>query len=205
VAGPFAPIPRRMMDKAKLDALPYSSLLEELGERFHAKPALLTELNPQKSITNAGDVIAVPNVASRLTCEVREIRVSASDRALSVIDAQGDVCARYPATTGSHHDPLPIGSWEVRGIGHYPTFHYNPHLFWDASPSDRGAAIKPGPNNPVGVVWMDLSKEHYGIHGTPEPSLIGRTESHGCIRLTNWSAEQLSHLIKYGTPVILEP
>jgi len=93
----------------------------------------------------------------------------------------------------------------VKGIGHNPTFHYNPHLFWDAPAGDRGAAIAPGPNNPIGVVWIDLSKEHYGIHGTPSPSTIGHTESHGCIRLTNWSAEELSHLVKYDMPVVLQP
>ncbi len=205
VAGPFAPVPARMMDKAKLAALPYASLLEALGEKFHARPALLTELNPGKRIADAGDAITVPNVAGRPSCTVGEVVVSASDRSLAVIDADGAVCARYPATTGSRHDPLPLGSWEVKGIGHNPTFHYNPYLFWDAPRGDRGAAIAPGPNNPVGVVWIDLSKEHYGIHGTPEPSLIGRTQSHGCIRLTNWSAEELSRMVRYGTPVILEP
>jgi lipoprotein-anchoring transpeptidase ErfK/SrfK len=205
VAGPFAPIPTRMMEKAKLPALPYSSLLEELGEKFHVKPALITELNPGASIANAGDQIVVPAVGGKLSCDVREIVVSASDRSLSIVGTSGAVCARYPATTGSIHDPLPLGTWEVLGVGHNPTFHYNPHLFWDAPAGDRGAAIAPGPNNPIGVVWIDLSKEHYGIHGTPSPSTIGHTESHGCIRLTNWSAEQLSHLVRYGTTVLLEP
>jgi lipoprotein-anchoring transpeptidase ErfK/SrfK len=205
VAGPFAPIPTRMMEKAKLPALPYSSLLEELGEKFHVKPALIIELNPGASIANAGDQIVVPAVGGKLSCDVREIVVSASDSSLSIVDTSGAVCAHYPATTGSSHDPLPIGTWEVLGVGHNPTFHYNPHLFWDAPPGDRGAAIAPGPNNPIGVVWIDLSKEHYGIHGTPSPSTIGHTESHGCIRLTNWSAEQLSHLVHYGTTVLLEP
>jgi lipoprotein-anchoring transpeptidase ErfK/SrfK len=206
VAGPFAPIPTRMLEKAKLDALPYSSLLEALGEKFHVKPALLTELNPGASIANAGDVILVPSVASgRLSCDVREIVVSASDKSLTVVDTRGAACARYPATTGSSHDPLPLGTWAVKGIGHNPTFHYNPHLFWDAPPGDRGAAIAPGPNSPIGVVWIDLSKEHYGIHGTASPSTIGHTESHGCIRLTNWSVEELSHLVKYDMPVVLQP
>ena len=205
VAGPFAPIPSRMMDKAKLPAMPYSSLLEELGEKFHVKPALITELNPGTTITNAGDQIVVPAVGGKLSCDVREVVVSASDHSLSLVDTSGAVCARYPATTGSSHDPLPIGTWEVLGVGHNPTFHYNPHLFWDAPAGDRGAPIAPGPNNPIGVVWIDLSKEHYGIHGTPSPSTIGHTESHGCIRLTNWSVEQVSHLVRYGTTVRLEP
>ena len=204
VAGPFVPIPRRMMDKAKLDALPYSSLLEELGEKFHVRPALLGELNPGASIANAGDRILVPNVARSVACIVHEIVVSASDSSLTVIDDNGAVCARYPATTGSRHDPLPIGTWEVKGIGHNPTFHYNPHLFWDAPPGDRATAIRPGPNNPVGVVWIDLSKEHYGIHGTPDPGKIGHTYSHGCIRLTNWDATELASMVQPGTPATLK-
>ena len=204
VAGPFTPVPRKMMDKANLETLNYSSVLEELGEKFHVAPTLLVELNRGRSIANAGDQITVPNIVYGPLPDVREIVVDESDRSLSVIDAMGAVFARYPATTGSSHDPLPIGSWRVNGIAHYPPFHYNPRLFWDAEASDRKATIAPGPNNPVGVVWIDLSKDHYGIHGTPEPGTIGRSQSHGCIRLTNWSAEELSQIVRYGTPAILQ-
>ena len=204
VAGPFTPVPSSMMDKATLGALNYSSLPEELGEKFHVSPKLLGELNPGRSIANAGDEITVPNILYSALPQVREVIVDAADRSLSVIDdASGNVFARYPATTGSAHDPLPVGTWRITGIGHYSPFHYNPKLFWDAAATDRPSTIAPGPNNPVGVVWIDLSKEHYGIHGTPEPALIGRTQSHGCIRLTNWSAEELSQMVKYGTPVEL--
>ncbi|HEX4566901.1 MAG TPA: L,D-transpeptidase, partial [Vicinamibacterales bacterium] len=98
--------------------------------------------------------------------------------------------------------PLPIGDWKVRGVEHNPKFHYNPELFWDAKSTDTKATIQPGPNNPVGVVWIDLSREHYGLHGTPEPSLIGKTTSHGCVRLTNWDAEKLAGLVRPGTKVI---
>jgi lipoprotein-anchoring transpeptidase ErfK/SrfK len=112
--------------------------------------------------------------------------------------------AQYPATMGSERDPLPIGNWKITGVQQNPVFHYNPAFFWDAKPKDEKAEIAAGPNNPVGAVWIALSKEHYGIHGTPEPSKIGHTESHGCIRLTNWDAEELSHMVKPGTPAILE-
>lgn len=105
---------------------------------------------------------------------------------------------------GSEHDPLPLGNWTVAEINRYPWFNYNPALFWNAKPGDAKVRIPPGPNNPVGVVWIGLSKEHYGIHGTPEPGTIGHTESHGCIRLTNWDAEELSKMVKIGTPAILE-
>src|SRR3546814_13943369 len=106
---------------------------------------------------------------------------------------------------GSRHDPLPIGSWTIKGRGYLPPFHYNPKLFWDASDAEAKAKLPPGPNGPVGVVWIDISKPHYGIHGTPEPQMIGRSESHGCIRLTNWDAARLSQLVKPGTPAIFQP
>ncbi len=203
VAGPFAPVPSGMMAKAKLDHLGYASLLEELGEKFHVSPALLTELNPGRSIANAGDEILVPAIETPAATEIREVVIDASDRSLTVVAADGAVLARYPATTGSRHDPLPVGTWRIEGVRHDPDFHYNPKLFWDAAATDRRATIAPGPNNPVGVVWIDLSKPHYGIHGTPDPSLIGRSQSHGCIRLTNWSAQELASLVKPGTRAVL--
>src|SRR5262249_13564099 len=109
----------------------------------------------------------------------------------------------YVATIGSEHDPLPVGSWKVLGVRHNPVFHYNPKLFWDAKDQD-GAAIRPGPNNPVGLVWIDLSKPHYGLHGTPNPNRVGHTVSHRCIRLTNWDAVELAHMIQPGTPAVLK-
>jgi lipoprotein-anchoring transpeptidase ErfK/SrfK len=106
-----------------------------------------------------------------------------------------------PVTTGSEHDPLPPGDFKVTGVSWNPVFHYNPDLFWDAKASDTKATIKAGPNNPVGVVWIALSLEHYGMHGTPEPANVGHTESHGCVRLTNWDAARVAALVKPGTPV----
>src|SRR3546814_6370405 len=107
--------------------------------------------------------------------------VCSSDLVLRVLDDAGTLIAQFPATMGSEHDPLPLGSWTIKGVSHNHKFHYNPDLFWDASSSDSKGVLGPGPNGPVGVVWIDLSKPHYGIHGTQEPALIGRTESHGCI------------------------
>ncbi len=109
-----------------------------------------------------------------------------------------------PVTSGSEHDPLPIGQWKVLSVNWMPPFSYNPDLFWDADPSHTKARIKPGPNNPVGAVWIDIDKEHYGIHGTPEPSKVGHTQSHGCVRLTNWDAARLAALVAPGTPVIFK-
>ena len=101
-----------------------------------------------------------------------------------------------PVTTGSEHDPLPIGEWKVTGVQKNPTFHYNPDLFWDADRGHAKAKIPAGPNNPVGVVWVDISRPHYGLHGTPEPSTVGKTSSHGCVRLTNWDAQKLAALVQ---------
>ena len=109
-----------------------------------------------------------------------------------------------PVTTGSEHDPLPPGDWKVTGVDWHPVFHYNPDLFWDAKSTDEKATIKAGPNNPVGVVWIALNLEHYGLHGTPEPGNIGHTESHGCVRLTNWDAARVAALVKPGTPVMFK-
>jgi lipoprotein-anchoring transpeptidase ErfK/SrfK len=132
------------------------------------------------------------------------VTVTTSTSALTVRDVSGRILLYAPVTTGSQHDPLPIGEWKVNGIQFNPKFNYNPELFWDADPAHSKARIPPGPNNPVGLVWIDLSREHYGIHGTPEPSTIGRTESHGCVRLTNWDALKLAGLVKPGTKVVFE-
>jgi lipoprotein-anchoring transpeptidase ErfK/SrfK len=130
--------------------------------------------------------------------------VSESARILMLFDSEGKQIAQYPASTGSENDPLPIGNWKIEAVAPNPVYHYNPKLFWDAAPDDQKARIAAGPNNPVGVAWIDLSKPHYGIHGTPIPHLIGKTESHGCIRLTNWSAAEVARLVAAGTDVVLQ-
>ena len=204
-AGPFVSVPSDMLEKSKLPALGYSSVLEMLAERYHASPDLLRKLNPGKSFA-AGDAIRVPNVqGSPQLPPVKSVVVDQSDASLMLLDAGDKVVARFPATMGSEHDPLPIGDWKINGVSKNPPFHYNPDLFWDANPSHTEAMIKPGPNNPVGVVWIDLSKEHYGIHGTPEPSRIGKTQSHGCIRLTNWSALLVAEAVAPGMTATLRP
>lgn len=201
-AGPFQSIPNDMMAKAKLKSLGYASLLEALGEKFHSSPDLLRRLNP-KSRFAAGDVIVVPNVKRDELGPAAKVVVSKSDASVTVKDAADRTLARYPATMGSQHDPLPIGTWKITGVSKDPPFHYNPDLFWDAKPKHSKARLAPGPNNPVGVVWIDLSKEHYGIHGTPEPGTVGKTQSHGCIRLTNWDARELAGMLAPGVPALL--
>lgn len=130
------------------------------------------------------------------------IAVTKSTSSLTVEDASGRVLFHAPVTSGSEHDPLPIGNWKVTGVQRLPVFNYNPQLFWDADPSHSKARIAAGPNNPVGVAWIDLSKEHYGIHGTAEPSRIGHVQSHGCVRLTNWDVARVLQWARTGTPVV---
>ena len=219
-AGPFTPdIPEDMVEKSKLTALGYSSLLEALGERFHCSPSLLKRLNPSARFA-AGETIQVPGVAATVqpvgpprgrqsdavanpqnpAATLVTVRKSSSD--LVVQDGTGKVLMYAPVTTGSEHDPLPIGEWKVTGVQRDPAFHYNPELFWDAEPGHSKATIPPGPNNPVGVVWVDISRPHYGLHGTPEPATVGKTTSHGCVRLTNWDAQKLAGLVRPGTKVV---
>jgi lipoprotein-anchoring transpeptidase ErfK/SrfK len=178
-------------------------VLEALAEQFHASPALLTALNPGARFDVAGTTITVPSVSTTVPPWAAEVRVDDADRSVSVVDESGRTIARYPATTGSRHDPLPRGRWKITGVFWNPPFHYNPRLFWDAERGHARATIQSGPNNPVGVVWIDLSKEHYGIHGTPEPGQISRTQSHGCIRLTNWDAIKLGQQVGEGTSAVL--
>ena len=175
-----------------------------------------------------GAVIRVPNVADADVSQLGEdtrgwnrslttlgvaprqpqaerVVVDKSDGMLRAYAADGRLIAQFPATMGSEHDPLPIGTWTIKGVSRNPDFHYNPKLFWDVSDTAKDHLLKPGPNNPVGVAWLDLSKEHYGIHGTPEPAMIGKSESHGCVRLTNWDVARLAQMVKAGTPAIFQP
>lgn len=205
VAGPFETLPDDVAAKAKLPALGYASSLEALGEKFHASPKLLQRLNPDADFASAGGEIRVPNVTGSAPIgKAARVVVDKSDHTVAILDDAGTVIAQFPASTGSTHDPLPIGKWTIKGVARDPEFHYNPELFWDADAGDAKATLPAGPNNPVGVVWVDLSKPHYGIHGTPEPSKIGKTESHGCIRLTNWSARVLAGSVSPGTPAVLQ-
>jgi len=211
-AGPFiAEIPADLMKQAELEALGFRSPLEMLAEKFHASPLLLKQLNRESTFDRAGDRIVVPNVAAidPLTPlpgarSAARIVVSRSASTLEVQDPSGQMLFHAPVTTGSRRDPLPVGTWKVTGVQRMPTFRYNPALFWDADPSHAKASIPAGANNPVGTVWIDITKRHYGIHGTPEPSRIGHVESHGCVRLTNWDANRVALWARPGTEVIFQ-
>lgn len=129
------------------------------------------------------------------------IEVSKKAGTMKIFGADEKLIALFTVTTGSAHDPLPIGKWKVRGVGRNPDYAFDPALLRGVAASEGKHRLPPGPNNPVGVVWIDLNKEHYGLHGTPEPQNIGRTESNGCVRLTNWDAARLAQMVSVGTKV----
>lgn len=202
VAGPFAPTPSGMMAKAKLKAIPFQSAGEALGEKFHASPKLLAALNPGVPLDVAGGTIRVPNVLDIAPMPTAaKIEVDKSDAALRLLDASGKAYALFPITSGTAKYPLPIGEWTIKSIDANPWYSYDPALIVGARKGDRKAKLPPGPNGPVGTMWMALSKPHYGIHGTPEPHLIGRTQSSGCVRLTNWSATAVAAASTVGMTV----
>ncbi len=202
--GPFAPVPAGMEAQAKLAYLGYASPVEELGEKFHASPEVLSALNPGANFELAGQVVTVPNVLVMPPPRAGRIVVSKAESSVRVYDPTGSLLAFYVATIGSEHDPLPVGEWKIKGVARNPKFHYDAKLFWNAKNTKEKEVLAAGPNNPVGLVWIDISKEHYGIHGTPEPGKVGHATSHGCIRLTNWNAVELAAMVRPGTPATLK-
>jgi lipoprotein-anchoring transpeptidase ErfK/SrfK len=205
IAGPYVKIPEDMEAKAALKSMGFESLAEALGERFHASPALLKKLNPDADFHKAGTVLQVPGVATLPALpKAAKLVVDKSDSTLSLLDAGGKILAQFPASSGSSHDPLPIGEWKIQAVAQDPSFHYNPELFWDADPSHSKATIAPGPNNPVGLAWIDLSKPHYGIHGTAVPASIGKSQSHGCVRLSNWDVAAVAAAVDASVPVVMQ-
>jgi lipoprotein-anchoring transpeptidase ErfK/SrfK len=229
LAGPFVgALPEEPEDQAKLPVMGYADIMEKLAERFHTSKATLIALNSPTTRLRPGAVIKVPNVLPSAIAypdglkpewrdTLKQLSVSSaqprgervvvdkSDGVLRVFGAGDKLVAQFPATMGSEHDPLPIGTWKIQGTSYLPPFHYNPDLFWDADEGDTKQTLKPGPNGPVGVVWMDLNKPHYGIHGTSHPETIGQAESHGCIRLSNWDAARLALMVRPGTPAVFQP
>jgi len=226
-AGPFsATIPPDMLAQSKLPGLYYTSVLQELSEEFHAAPALLERLNPRARFA-AGEEIRVPNLSDAarsadMAGESASKRVGTHERVrshdgpvkvvvsrhaaiLTVYDRDDQIIFHAPVTSGSEHDPLPLGHWIITAVVRNPSYNYNPDLFWDSDPGTAKVTIAAGPNNPVGDIWIDFNKPHYGIHGTPAPSRVGYAESHGCVRLTNWDALELAALVDKGTPVVFEP
>jgi lipoprotein-anchoring transpeptidase ErfK/SrfK len=203
VRGPFERrIPHDFESMARLHWLGYRSPAELLGEKFHTSEALIKQLNPGKTLDRAGTAITVPNVADdRPDGQVFKIEVDKPNKAVRAYGRNDELIAFYPASIGSSEKPAPSGTYRVRQVVKNPTYHYDPKFQFKGVRAQRKLTIAPGPNNPVGVVWIDLTKASYGIHGTPQPEEIGKTQSHGCIRLTNWDALDLAKRVRKGVPV----
>ena len=200
-AGPFARIPADIMERAQLDRLGYENLAEALAERFHVSPSLLREINHGRKL-EAGAEIEVPGVASaKSPPKAASVTVIKSERVLRAFDARGKLMAQFPISLGTRRDELPVGRLKIVSEVRDPSFDYDPALLHDANPRHSRIKIAPGPNNPVGVLWMGLSKPHYGFHGTPQPSTVGHNETNGCVHLTNWDALKLSAIASPGLPV----
>jgi lipoprotein-anchoring transpeptidase ErfK/SrfK len=223
VSGPFVKsIPTDFEKMSRLDRLAYRSPRQLLAEKFHLSEQLLDMLNRGKDLSRAGTVIVVANVtpletlrSSRVALQnkhsttgsavepVRATRVvvDKSERAVRVLGSGGALLAFFPATIGSSEKPAPSGTFQVQSVSYDPTYRYDPRYQFKGQHATKPIEVASGPNNPVGLVWIGLSAKSYGIHGTPDPDKIGKTASHGCVRLTNWDALTLAQLVRKGTPV----
>ena len=203
VKGPFLDkLPARMEDMKNLERLDYTSPREALAEKFHMSEKLLEALNRGKAFDQPGTAIVVANVSEAdADARVGRIEIDKHNRMLRAFGKSGDLIMVAPASIGSREKPAPSGTHTVTAVTQNPTYRYNPDYAFKGVRTNKPFTIKPGPNNPVGSVWIALSVKGYGIHGTPQPSQVGKTESHGCIRLTNWDAKRLAAMVSKGTTV----
>ncbi|WOC16617.1 L,D-transpeptidase [Pseudochrobactrum sp. MP213Fo] len=197
----LASVPNDYSEKAKLQEMAYVSPREMLAERFHIDETYLQEINPGISFRQPGEVIRVPNLGKQKRPKVARIIADKARKQVRGYDESGKLVVAYPSTIGSADNPSPSGIVTVERIAINPNYTYNPKINFKQGNNDKVLTIPPGPNGPVGTVWIALSKPTYGIHGTPDPSRIGKTSSHGCIRLANWDAEELAKLVKAGVTV----
>lgn len=205
-AGPFEKVPTDSEARSRLKAMPYESLEEALAERFHTSPAYLKQINPGKRIV-AGSEVVVPNViGGKPPANAASIEVDKAARVLYVLDAGKRPLAAFPISIGNERsDPLPIGVMSIKNEVKSPSFTYDPALLKNQPKDAQKMELPPGPNNPIGSIWLGLSKPHWGIHGTAVPSNVGHSETNGCIHLTNWDAERVSTLVKAGFKVDVRP
>jgi lipoprotein-anchoring transpeptidase ErfK/SrfK len=205
VAGPFLPkLPSKMEDMKDIPKLSFTSSREGLAEKFHMSEALLAALNPGQRFDHAGDTIVVVDTAGAGTgapAKADRVEVDKTRQTVRLFDKSNALIGFYPATVGSEEKPSPSGTLKVTEIDRNPTYRYNPAYHFKGVHSRKPFTIKPGPNNPVGTVWINLSADGYGIHGTPSPGKVSKAESHGCVRLTNWDAERVANRVAKGTPV----
>lgn len=205
------PVPRTWLGKSQQDRLDYESLLELVAERGHAHPELLRRLNPELGWTNltAGSTVKIPLADyPPPRRKAARVRISLSGRTLEAHDSVSNLLVHFPCSIGRRMESRPVGELHVIVLAPNPNYTFNPAVFPESAEGQqlgRKLTLPAGPNNPVGTAWIGLDRSGYGIHGTPHPEQVGRTESHGCFRLANWNAEYLLQLVELGTPVVVEP
>ena len=202
IAGPYlGVVPTELQAQGQAAHMGYANVVEALAERFHVTEALLRAMNPGADFNRVGQALLVPAVnTTPLPADVDHIDIDKSEGSVKAFDADGKLIAYFPATIGSGDNPTPTGTVKVNGVARNPDYTYDPSKL-SYGDSKKKVIVKPGPNNPVGIVWIDLNKPSYGIHGTPDPHLVGKTASHGCVRLTNWDAWMLADKVKPGVTV----
>lgn len=205
VAGPFLrKLPSKLEDMKGIPSLGFTSPREALAEKFHMSEQLLATLNPGRHLDRAGDTVVVVDTTSGgggAPAKADRLEVDKIRQTVKLFDKSNALIGFYPATVGSEEKPSPSGTLKVTEVSRNPYYRYNPNYHFKGVRSRKPFTIKPGPNNPVGSVWINLSAESYGIHGTPSPEKISKAESHGCVRLTNWDAERVAASVSKGTPV----
>jgi lipoprotein-anchoring transpeptidase ErfK/SrfK len=202
VKGPYLDkLPLKMEEMKGLKKLDYTSLLESLGERFHMSPDLIQALNPNEKFVKAGDKITVVRLSTRKPDKVSRIEVDKVRQTVKAFGKDGAFLAFYPASVGSEEKPTPSGMLKVTSVHANPVYRYDPKYKFKGVDSEQPFTIEGGPNNPVGAMWIGLSAQSYGIHGTSEPSRVSKSDSHGCVRLTNWDVERLAASVKKGVEV----
>lgn len=208
--GRLRPLNQTWLGKSQQDRLDYETILEMLAEKGQSYPGLIRSLNPAIDWTNvvAGTVIAIPNVAMPPTHgKAAYVRISLSNKLLQIFDENDIVTAQFPCSIAKFAEKRPVGTLHVAVAASNPNYRFDPKIFPESPEAQQIGhvlMIPPGPNNPVGVAWIGLDKPGYGIHGTPAPESVGRTESHGCFRLANWNAEYLLKVAWIGMPVYVE-
>lgn len=204
VAGPYAPVPDDPVLQSQMQRLGYQSVLEAVAERFHMSPKLVAHLN-QGRAPQAGTMIVLADTRQRgQPPAATSLRIDKSDSMLYALGENNRILAAFPVSFGSEQDPLPLGRLEIKSVVKDPPYTYDPKLLRNAKPVDGKLTLPPGPNNPVGVAWLGLSKPHWGIHGTPEPSQMAKVRTNGCVRLTNWDVLRLSTMVKPGVAAIVQ-
>ncbi|PJG52720.1 hypothetical protein CVM73_24100 [Bradyrhizobium forestalis] len=205
VAGPFLrKLPSKLEEMKDIPKLGFTSPREALAEKFHMSEQLLATLNPGRHFDRAGDIIVVVDTsggAGGAPVQAGRVEIDKSRQTVRLFDKSNALIGFYPATVGSEEKPSPSGRLKVTEVSRNPTYRYNPDYHFKDVRSRKPFTIKPGPNNPVGTVWINLSAEGYGIHGTPSPGKISKAQSHGCVRLTNWDAERVAASVSKGTQV----